>query len=184
LPGTGKPVAPVNQQPVTNNSSDFLSTLSFYQLILITIIGLLIVTGFFFWVRKENRKQPENLTPIGNTQQNTVIEKEIPQSKNYLALSEEKLSQDDSKGFYQALNSELRKFLSLYLQLTPEEINKKRIAEEMDKKGVSIINTLRLQELMDDIEWQLYTPFAEHYKMQNTYEKASALIHSLSNSKA
>ena len=98
--------------------------------------------------------------------------------KNPLSATLVKLIQRDDSTFYKTLNGELRLFLSSQLQIPLEEINKKRIAEEADKKGIAVNTSLALQQLLDDIEWQLYTPFSEQDKMSDLYERANTFIHS------
>lgn len=85
----------------------------------------------------------------------------------------------DTRGFYEALNIELLKFLADKFQIPLAAINKKRIAEQADKKGVPVNTSLQIQQLFDDIEWQLYTPFAEEDKMQDMYNRADAIVHAL-----
>ena len=85
----------------------------------------------------------------------------------------------DSHGFYEALNNELRKFLADKFQIPLASINKKTIAAEADKKGVSIYTSSQIQQLLDDIEWQLYTPFAAEDKMMDMYNNADAIVQTL-----
>ncbi|MEI9935424.1 MAG: hypothetical protein WDM71_11385 [Ferruginibacter sp.] len=82
---------------------------------------------------------------------------------------------NDNKDFYPTLNKELRNFLAVHFNLPIDEINKKRMADEMDKRNISIANSLQLQKLMDDIEWHLYTPFADQNKMQEIYGRADII---------
>jgi hypothetical protein len=73
----------------------------------------------------------------------------------------------------------LKVFLANRFEINPEEINKKRIAEEMDKQGIALATNLKVIQLLDDIEWQLYTPFPDHNKMQEMFEQANTIIHSI-----
>ncbi len=85
----------------------------------------------------------------------------------------------DSAGFYEALNNELRKFLADKLQVPYTSINSKTIAAEADKHGVNLHTSLQIQQLLEDIEWQLYTPFAAEDKMQDLYNKAAEIVQAL-----
>jgi hypothetical protein len=118
-----------------------------------------------------------------------VVQKELPVENNTslttitihpLALTEVRLIENDGQGFYITLNNELKQFLATRFGLLPEEINKKRISDEMDKKGIAFTTSLSIQKLMDAIEWQLYTPFTNHDKMEEMYSEANMLIHKLS----
>ncbi|MGF2413667.1 MAG: hypothetical protein ACQUYJ_15150, partial [Ferruginibacter sp.] len=57
-----------------------------------------------------------------------------------------------------------------------ETINKKNITEELDKKNIAVATSIQLQQLINDIELQLYAPFAEKEKMQELYESTADII--------
>jgi len=99
---------------------------------------------------------------------------------NPLANTEYCLVQQNSKGFYEALNNELRQFLATQLSVPVEIINGKKIAEELDKKGVAVSTSLQVQQLLNDVEWQLYTPFTAENKMPEMYRAADRIVHSFS----
>jgi oxygen tolerance protein BatD len=160
-----------------NNNNNAGDQLNISKLV-IELSALLIVLALFFWSNRKKDKEPATVTeeiiseqPISNT------DKE--EHKNYLRLSEEKLLQHDSKGFYEALNKEVKEFLSAYFHILPEEINKKRIAEELDKKGVSFSVAIKVQQLMDHIEWQLYTPVHANAQLEESFANAKEMIYSL-----
>ena len=83
-----------------------------------------------------------------------------------------------AKGFYEALNKELRQFLAVKLAVPVQTINKKTIGEELDKKGISVNVSLQIQQLINEVEWQLYTPFADENKMDEMYQSATNIVHS------
>ncbi|NOT92590.1 hypothetical protein [Ferruginibacter sp.] len=62
------------------------------------------------------------------------------------------------------------------MQLPIETINKKNITEELDKKNIAVATSIQLQQLINDIELQLYAPFAEKEKMQELYESTADII--------
>jgi hypothetical protein len=93
------------------------------------------------------------------------------QKKNLLA--------GEPREFYETLNKEIRIFLADKFQLPVETINKKRIAEEADKKEIPVHTCLQIQHLLDEIEWQLYTPFSDQGKMEDMYNEADNIVHSL-----
>ncbi|MBK8495454.1 MAG: hypothetical protein IPL50_10820 [Chitinophagaceae bacterium] len=43
-------------------------------------------------------------------------------------------------------------------------------------KGISNETSVQLQELMNEIEWHLYTPYVDDAKMKEMYERAHDLI--------
>jgi hypothetical protein len=161
----------------TDNNSNVVDQLNIPKLA-IEISALLIVLALFFWSNRKKNKEPEPVIEETISEEPILtIDKE--EHKNYLRLSEEKLLQHDSKGFYETLNKEVREFLSAYFHILPEEITKKRIAEELDKKGVSFVVAIKVQQLMDHIEWQLYTPVHVNAQLEESFANAKEMIYSL-----
>ncbi len=60
-----------------------------------------------------------------------------------------------------------------------ETINKRNIIEALDKNNVAVDTSIQLQQLINEIELQLYTPFAEKEKMQELYSRTGEIIASL-----
>ena len=100
----------------------------------------------------------------------------LPAQQNPLALAEECLHREDAKLFYTHLNQGLKNFLAKKLALPAEDLNRKNISEKLDAKGISNETAVELQQLMDEMEWQLYTPFADNEKMKTMYDRASDLL--------
>jgi hypothetical protein len=176
--GTGKPAIAKNTTPAKSDKEHFFDTIFTNRFWIIIPVALIIFTGLFFWIKNENRKETAAAI-VSKEKENSVaapVENEIQQ--NPLAAAEERLVQQDSQGFYKALNKELRDFLADRLAVPVETINKKRIAEELDKKGVAVNTSLQVQQLLSDVEWQLYTPFADENKMQEMYQAANNIVHS------
>ena len=80
----------------------------------------------FHSLKKDKEKDILNLNKEKEEELVTVEETIVP--VNPLINTETSLVQHDSKGFYEALNRELRKFLATQLGVPVETINKKRIA--------------------------------------------------------
>ncbi|MCW3089042.1 MAG: hypothetical protein JWP81_111 [Ferruginibacter sp.] len=178
--GAGK--KPVLTVPnVISGREQFSNTLFTNRWLIILPLAILLLTGLFIWLHNQKKKHPpitvaEKITPKSAP----VLEEEIKDIPvNPLLLTEEKLIRQDPRGFYEALNHELRSFLADKLEIPLATINKKRIAEEADKKGIAVFTSLKIQQLLDDIEWQLYTPFAAEDKMQEMYDHANCIVHSL-----
>ena len=178
--GIGKRPDIINEHTVKSGKEQFFDTLFTNRWLIVIPVAILILTGLFIWLQKENKKHApatnKKIKPDTSSGAVSVLT-EIP--VNPFTLTEEKLVRQDTHGFYEALNKELRKFLSDKLQVPLATINKKRIAEEADKKGVAVYTSLQIQQLLDDIEWQLYTPLAAEDKMQDMYNNANAIAHAL-----
>ena len=86
------------------------------------------------------------------------------------------LVNENSSAFYGTLDASLKKYLSAKFKVPAEELNKKRINEEMDKRNVGLGTSLRLTSLMDTIELNLYAPASNIQHLKEVYEKASEVI--------
>ncbi|MBC7886815.1 MAG: protein BatD [Ferruginibacter sp.] len=177
--GIGSKPVKVNENNIKTGKEPFFDLLLSNGWLIVISLAILALTGLFIRMRKEKKKYIPALQPTENSgmheDQKTIMHLRL----NPLSLSEEKMISQDTRGFYQALNNELRKFLADKLQIPLATINKKRIAEEADKKGVAVATSLQIQQLLDDIEWQLYTPFAAEDKMQDMYNHADFIVHAL-----
>ncbi|MEO6723446.1 MAG: BatD family protein [Ferruginibacter sp.] len=177
--GTGKRPAIANSKSPTQDKRNFFEMLFTNRWLIIVPLAILLITGLFVWLRKENKRD------IKQARQHIPVKPVIPQPEpapiNFkpLSITEEKLTDGEPRPFYEALNSEIRVFLADKLRLPVETINKKRIAEEADKKGIPVHTCLQIQHLLDDIEWQLYTPFSDQDKMQQVYNDADNIVHTL-----
>ncbi len=70
----------------------------------------------------------------------------------------------------------LKKYLSAKFKVPAEELTKKRINEEMDKCNVGLGTSIRLSNLMENIELNLYAPPSSISHLKEVYEKASEVI--------
>ncbi len=176
--GTGKAAA-TNSLSGKSGKEHFFDAIFTNRFWIIIPVALIIFISLFFWIKNENKKDTATALFIKERERKTEIleENEIP--GNPLANTEERLIQQDSKGFYEVLNKEIRNFLAERLAVSVETINKKRIAEELDEKGVPVTTSLQIQQLLNDIEWQLYTPYTDENKMQEMYQTANTIVHSL-----
>ena len=178
--GTGK-LAYKNLNSITPAESGYFNIVLTNRLWIFILIGLIIIGGSYLYIKRENEKKMEAaLVKLDNQYNAAALEMEAL-SVNPLTTTENRLINKDSKGFYEALNNELRQFLAMQLSVSVETINKKRISEELDKKGISVNTSLQVQQLLNDIEWQLYTPFAGEDKMDTMYQTAITIVHAFNN---
>ena len=176
--GSGNYTMPPNS--TFNNSTEKKNPfgLQNFRWLIVSAIGIFVSGGLFFYLRHENKKVKETIVakkelPVENNTQQKII------PVHPLALTQARLIENDGKRFYTTLNNELKQFLAIRFGLLPEAINKKIISDEMDKNGIAFTTSLSVQKLMDAIEWQLYTPFTDHDKMEKMYSEANMLIHKL-----
>lgn len=179
--GTGRKTARPGDNLVQAPAHNFWDTIFSNRWLIIVPVGIFMLVGLLIWLQKDKRRhrpvKPATIAP----EETTPVEENNGIPVNPFILSEEKMVQHDPRGFYEALNNELRCLLANKFQLPLATIHKKKIAEEADKKGVSVHTSLQIQQLLDDIEWQLYTPFAADDKMQDMHDTANSIAYALNN---
>lgn len=175
------PVAPV---PVVTNNKETVSGINKIfnnRWWIIEFIAAVMMIGLIIWLRK-NKKEPAKQTAevvIKNEEEiklNSIVEASVINQQNPLEKTEECLYMDNCTDFYSLLNTELKNYLSHKLLVDASEINTKNIAVAMDKKNISNDTALQLQQLLQEIEWQLYTPFERNEKMNTLYQGAHDII--------
>ncbi|MEO6540295.1 MAG: BatD family protein [Ferruginibacter sp.] len=186
--GTGKPPQ-INvdrkAKPVQNYLAKFFSN----RLRVVSVIAVLIILGLIFWLKRDSKKEKQSAEEQLLKQELLDAEKPVEEilqaQQNPLALAEECLQRqdgrpDDTVGrvnlFYTQLNLGLKNYLSKKFAISAEELNRKNIVERLDAKGVSNETAVQLQQLLDDIEWQLYTPYVNNEKMQELYDQTADMI--------
>ncbi len=96
--------------------------------------------------------------------------------KNPLHEAEEMLLENNANKFYYTINNCLRKYLSVKLKYSENELSKKKIYELLDRSNVGIGTMLMLTSLLEEIELNLYAPASSASHMQEVYEKASEVV--------
>ena len=165
-------------EPVsTNKQTDvsFLESLLKHKgMIFLFTVGLFIA-GLIFWMTKDKKR-------ISHHPVVAIEEKEIAPlplfdvSQNQLTKTEDCLFRNECETFYNILNDELKAFLSQRFNVSMDELTNKKIAIVMDKAGISNAVILQTQELVKEIEWQLYTPFERNEEMNTLYAKAQNIV--------
>lgn len=177
-PGTGKPAN--NKEKILVKKEDSL-LVSFFRnrLRVVSLVAVLIIFGLIFWLKKDVKKEKEVAQQKETSSQadENPAEAIIERQQNPFERSAAFL-QDDEKGklFYLTLNEELKKQVSKKLSIPSEELNRRTITAQMDKMGISHKTAIMLHDLIDDIEFQLYTPVVENENRQALYEKANEIV--------
>ena len=177
--GTGKPKTLITETGNKTNGN-YLSEFFNNRLRVVSLIAVFIIIGLIVWLKRDTKKEKQIIastqTPEEIKEDKKPDEANLTAQQNPLAISEECLQRNDAGLFYTQLNLELKNYLSKKLALPAEELNRKNIAEQLDAKGISNETAVQMQHLIDEIEWQLYTPFADAEKMKEMYERASDLL--------
>lgn len=175
--GTGK--RPVIAADNRSRQKSFAEKIFTHRWMIIVPVALLIIIGLLLWLKVDKKKEKEKsfAAALQQIQVAPVVEESIP--SNPLEQSEITLVQNDTRKFYETIDKELHIFLAGRLQIPVETISKKAIADGLDRSGVNITDSLAVQQLLDDIAMQLYTPFADENKMQEYYLEAMRLLKNL-----
>ncbi len=177
--GTGRPkkiIAETDSKPEKNFLAKFFSN----RLRVVSVIAVLIIIGLIIWLKRDVRYEKRNKESIAQPDDDKAeaekIDELLETRVNPLEKAEEFLYNEDGPAFYMALNDGLKNFLAKKLSIHPEAFNKKNITEQADAAGISNETSVQMQELIDGIEFQLYTPFAEKEKMKEMYDRANDLV--------
>ena len=177
--GTAKPkknMADTDSKTHANYLTQFFSN----RLRVVSLFAVLIILGLIIWAKKDAKNEKKLMDSVQLKQVSSADEKSVPESslsiKAPLVLAEAYLQQEDSSLFYTQLNTDIKNYLSKKLSILPDQLNKKNMTEQLDANAVPNSISLQLQDLIDDIEWQLYTPSVDHSRMKAMYVKANDLI--------
>ena len=164
-----------NKEPVTGINKIFNN-----RWWIIVFIGILVLAGLLIWVKKDKAASKINKEPVVKDEEelklDRIIETAAINQRNPLEKTTECLYRANCTGFYSLLNTELKSFLANKFSVAAIDINTRGIAAVMDRKNISNDTVLQLQELLKQIEWQVYTPFERNEKMNAMYQEAQDII--------
>jgi len=153
----------------------------------VSVVAIFIVCGLIFWLKRDKKREEkiqEALLVKAESEkiENTVAEVIETTTINYLEKARD-LLYGDSNVFYTELNAGLKYCLSQKLHLPIETINKKSIAEQLDKENISFKTVIQLQKILNEIELQLYAPFTTDDKRHELYDETATVIQLLETNK-
>ena len=157
---------------------------------IVGVIAFIMIIGLYTWNRLDRKAKLKKR--IAEEKQKIAIAKEealqlqlvADKPQNPLHKTEECLNSTDCTAFYTLLNSELKGWLAEKFSINLPEVNAKKINAVFDKAGIDNATTLQVQQLMQEIEWQLYTPFERNDTMNELYSRAQASIQTINNHQA
>jgi hypothetical protein len=164
-----------------NQSKSFTKRIFENRGLVVGTLALMIGLGLFFWLKLDRKKSAKErsvrdsldlkINPLIQFAETAAL---APQ--NPLSLSENCLNSPSCNEFYSLLSKEVKVFMAKLFLLDLHEVNPKKIAEEMDKAEINNELILQMLQLMQDIEWQLYTPFERNDVMKELYNRAQSVI--------
>ena len=179
---TGKKIM-VNKTDISSYSY-VVETVFNNRWMIIVPIALLIITGLLFWLQMDNKKIAQNGTAIivAKNGHSGVPDNHLPVDRsvvNPFEQSKTMLQQQDARQFYKTLHRELLLLLAIKLNLGNDNCSKINIEKELGKSGILLDETLIIQQLLNEIELQLYTPFADEMHQQVLYDRAMQIAERL-----
>lgn len=175
--GTGTSNNQYSKNAPTTNNNSFVPT-TFDLLAAIVLLGAIILI-LLLWISKRNKNKDGLVTNIRVDDFKNKREEKLPEfmiPEDTLLAAHEKLVEQDGGGFYRVLDQSLKKYLSAKFKVPAEELNKKRINEELDRCNVGLGTSLLLNSLLEEIEINVYAPPADVNHLKSAFEKASEVI--------
>ncbi|MEO8763970.1 MAG: BatD family protein [Ginsengibacter sp.] len=177
--GTGNSNNPYLKNKIieTPNEANIVTRYGLYFL-----IGIVLIAGIIFWLYARNNSK-KNSELLNKAVENQDTEKAVIGPKqqfvipaNPLYEAHEKLMEENSGAFYAVLDASFKKYLSAKFNVPTEELTKKRLNEELDKRNVGLGTSLLLSSLMEDVELNVYAPPSNINHLKEVYEKASEVV--------
>jgi BatD DUF11 like domain len=178
--GTGNPIKSSVVVPKKTKPVSLLNKIFANRWLVIFLIASIIILCFIFWVIKDKKKEDKILLKEIKEEPKNDIPDYISPNTNYLEKTENCLVKVDCVDFYSLLSMELKQFLAKKFSTEKENINSKALLTIMDNKNIDNTISVQTQQLFEEIEWQLYTPFERSEKLQDMYVRAQTLIQILS----
>lgn len=179
--GIGKISSPINKNTLNSGKKSFLSLAFDNPILVITPLGMLLIGLLFLWFKKSNKNKVHATVVSHKVQPVDPIKKQVEVTPNIVAATtiinplintEAMLMNKNAGGFYEAINKEMTNFLSSKLDIPIALVNRKTIAAALEKNGVDVGMAHQTDQLLQQIEWQLYTPFSQEDLMEKMYRDA------------
>jgi hypothetical protein len=151
---------------------------------LIVTVSFIMLSGILIWLRKDRKNSlrksspaPEMVIPAAAADESSLFKEAVNFNiENPLKKSEDCLKNTNCTQFYSLLYAEIKEWLAYRFSLDKEALNVKNISSAMDKAGIENDVVLQLQQLLQEIEWQLYTPFERNETMGLIYSRTQAVL--------
>lgn len=180
--GTGV-VAPAKEEIIASNEDAGFNRLFSNTSFWISLAGLAFISILFFTYKARNKKLtkvPAVAKETPAAEMDTALELKLAASalaqQNPLQETEACLYREDCKEFYELLKKEMKTYISLRLQIPESQLNAKTVCDKMDEVNVPNGTCVALEELMQKVEWYLYTPFQPNDDRAAMYSKAQEVI--------
>lgn len=158
---------------------------------IVGFVAFLFVVGLWIWFRL-NRKKETSTTSEKTTEAEENISAEtvayapialanasIPQ--HYLQQTEACLNSPNCDAFFSLLNKELKQFFASTFSLPLHDVSARSVGAVMDVSGYDVTLALQMQQLLQEIELELYTPFSSDATKNDLFGRAQELVQNMCN---
>jgi len=175
--GKTKTIIAEDKKPEPNFLVQFFSN----RLRVVSLVAVLIIIGLIVWLKRDKIQEKKIIAApaIPEAAVENPVEEILMAQENPLATAEACLDAENNTLFYAELNMGLKHYLAGKFSIPAEALNRKNITEKLDAKGISNETSVQLQDLMNQIEWHLYTPHTDDVKRREMYERAHDLVQML-----
>jgi hypothetical protein len=158
---------------------------------IVGFVAFLFVIGLWIWFRLDRKKEraaasektveavdkfpTENLAPAPIALANASV------SQHYLDQTEACLNSSNCDAFFSLLNKELKHFFATKFALPLHDVSARSVGAAMDDSGYDVTLALQMQELLQAIELELYTPFSSDATKNDLFSRAQELVQQLCN---
>lgn len=181
--GNGSPSALVDSGSIVKKSIPFAAQLGRHTTWIIGVLALIMLAILYNWQRKKAKLKKEIALKEAIEKQQKAEEEEklflVARPQNPLSKTEACLNSPDCTQFYELLNAELKGWLANKYGLNMADITAKKITLAMDKAGIDIDTSFQMENLLQQIEWQLYTPLGRDENMREVYARAQSLLQTI-----
>lgn len=154
---------------------------------IVAVIAMLMLGGLYTWSRMDRRSKLKKIALEKKQMEETVaampekvqLETAAEKPQNPLYKTEECLNSTDCTAFYSLLNTEFKSWLAEKFSIEQQDVSVKTIIQVLDKAGIENGTALAVEQLMQDIEWQLYTPFERNDTMNEIYSRAQQVLQTI-----
>lgn len=185
----GKGTSALKQKSLVTKINPSLLNSSFnYRWWIIGLVSLSIFTLLFLWLKKESKiaEKKSNASTLAAKTENenvqAVLDKSELNQKNPLEGTERCLYQEDCVEFYRILNTEMKLFLAQKFGRHGQEFNFKFLLNALDRANVDNSLALKIEKLMQDLQFQIYTPFVQSEQRNQMYSRSHQLIQEINTS--
>jgi hypothetical protein len=167
----------VQNEKKASENNPLISTRTEWIVGIFLFLGIIILILFSIIKKNKNKDDLETkikLDDLKNEQEENKKEFIIPESP--LLAAHEMLVTENSTGFFSILDSSIKNYLASKFKVPVNELNRKRLNEELDQCNVSLGTSLMLTSLLDEIEINLYAPPSSVRHLNNIFENASEVV--------